>query len=201
MDPLHEPGGTLTDVFFPVDSVASTLTVMDDGARIETATIGNEGMVGIAALFGLERLGARERSQTQVPGNTIRMPAAALREMTSDGGLFRATLFRYAQALLTQISQQAACNGLHSVEERTARWLLMTRDRVGGDEFPLTQEFLSEMLGVRRASVTVAAGVLQRAGLITYRRGRIHILDGARLEGASCECYRIIRSEYERMIH
>src|SRR5204863_5318248 len=133
-------------------------------------------------------------------GDALRMSADEFAREISKPKAFRDLVQHYTQAFFAQVSQQVACNGLHSVQERCARWLLLTHDRVGADEFPLTQEFLAQMLGVRRASVTVAAGALQRAGFIRFRRGRLTVLDREGLEGSSCECYRVIRGEFERLL-
>jgi len=196
---LLEPGTAIDTVYFPVGAVVSLLTTMDDGSAVEVATLGNEGIVGVPVFLGAQAMGARDFYQVQVPGHAVAMDTAAFLESTGRDPL-RGLVQRYAQALFSQVTQQVACNGLHSVEERCSRWMLLTHDRVGGDEFPLTQEFLAQMLGVRRASVTVAAGILQRAGFIRYVRGRVAIVDRDGLENASCECYRIIRSEFDRLL-
>jgi hypothetical protein len=172
---------------------------MDDGSSIEIATIGNEGIVGIPVFLGAQSMGARDLYQVQVPGDVLAMEASAFLSAAQREPL-RGLVQRYAQALFTQVTQQVACNGLHSVEERCSRWMLLTHDRVGSNDFPLTQEFLAQMLGVRRASVTLAAGALQRAGFIRYGRGRVTINDREGLENASCECYRIMRTEFDRLL-
>ena len=197
---LYAKGGRLDTVYFPVDSVVSVLTAMKDNAGVEIATIGNEGMVGSAVVLGSSTMPAREYAQVQVPGALLRLDTAAFTSEIARDGPFRALALRYTQALFSQISQQVACNGLHSVEERCSRWLLLTHDRVGVDEFPMTQEFLSQMLAVRRASVTLAAGALQHAGFIHYRHGRITIVDRDGLEASSCECYQVIREEFDRLL-
>jgi len=199
-DRLYQQGSYITTVYFPVNAVVSILTSMNDGPGVEIATIGNEGMVGHALFLGSATMPAREFSQVQVPGDVLLMDAAAFRSLIDSDGAVREVIQRYVQALFSQVSQQVACNGLHSVERRCSRWLLLTHDRVDSDEFPLTQEFLSQMLGVRRASVTLAAGALQKAGFIEYRRGRLKIIDRAGLEGASCECYQVIREEFDRLL-
>lgn len=196
---LFAPGQPIENVYFPTRAVVSILTAMDDGTGVEIATIGNEGMVGVPLFLGASVMPAREYSQVQVPGELLRMGAGAFLEEIEAGGALRSVIQRYVQGFFSQISQQVACNGLHSVEERCSRWLLLTHDRVGSDEFPLTQEFLSQMLGVRRASVTVAAGILQRAGFIRYRRGKMTVIDREGLEGSSCECYGIIKAEFDRL--
>lgn len=196
---LLEPGKAIGSVYFPVSAVVSLLTTMDDDSCVEVATIGNEGIVGVPVFLGAQAMGARDLYQVQVPGRTVAMDTATFLEATGRDPL-RGLVERYAQALFSQVTQQVACNGLHSVEERCSRWMLLTHDRVGSNEFPLTQEFLSQMLGVRRASVTLAAGALQNAGFIRYSRGRIAIIDRDGLENASCECYRTIRTEFDRLL-
>ena len=167
---LLTPGKAIDTVYFPRGAVISLLTTMDDGSSIEIATIGNEGFVGVPVFWG-PGMGARDFYQVQVPGEAVAMEAKAFLAAARRGRLHD-LVQRYTQALFTQVTQQVACNGLHSVEERCSRWMLLTHDRVGSDSFPLTQEFLAQMLGVRRASVTVAAGALQHAGFIRYNRGR-----------------------------
>ena len=198
-DPLLDSGKRIGTVHFPETAVVSLLTTMDDGSMIEIATIGNEGLVGVPVFLGAESMGARDFYQVQVPGRAQAMDIETFVEITGRDP-FRGLIQRYAQALFSQVTQQVACNGLHSVEERCSRWLLLTHDRVGSDEFPLTQEFLAQMLGVRRASVSVAAGILQKAGFIRYSRGRVTVLDRGGLEHASCECYGIIRAEFDRLL-
>ncbi|MGH9156920.1 MAG: Crp/Fnr family transcriptional regulator [Acidimicrobiales bacterium] len=197
---LFDPGKQIDSVYFPETAVISILTNMDDGTGVEIATIGNEGMVGVPLFLGSAFMPGREFSQAQVPGSVMRMDAAAFSEEVRAGGSLHGVVQRYVLAFFSQTSQQVACNSLHSVEERCSRWLLLTHDRVGSDEFPLTQEFLSQMLGVRRASVTVVAGILQRAGFIRFRRGRMTVIDREGLEDSSCECYGIIRAEFDRLL-
>jgi CRP-like cAMP-binding protein len=192
---INEPIG---HVYFPCTLVASLVTVMENGAAAEVATVGNEGMVGLPVFLGAERIPSV--SFCQVPGSAWRLDAAALREVVQHDGALHSLLHRYTQAMFNQIAQSAACNRLHGVEQRCARWLLQTHDRVGRDQFELTQEFLGQMLGTRRAAVSAAAGALQKAAFIRYSRGRITIVDRAGLEGASCECYRVVRDEFERLI-
>jgi CRP-like cAMP-binding protein len=198
-DVLLTPGKAIDTVYFPQGAVISLLTTMDDGSSIEIATIGNEGFVGVPVFLGAQAMGARDFYQVQVPGQMVVMSARAFMVAARRDPL-RGLVQRYAQALFTQVTQQVACNGLHSVEERCSRWMLLTHDRVGSNDFPLTQEFLAQMLGVRRASVTVAAGALQHAGFIHYQRGRVTIINREGLEDASCECYRIMRSEFDRLL-
>jgi CRP-like cAMP-binding protein len=171
---------------------------MADGRAVEFGTVGNEGMIGLPLFLGADR--SPHRAFTQVPGDALRMRAEDFREEMGRQGQLAGLLRRYNQALMNQMAYSVACNRLHSVEERMCRWLLMTHDRVGADRFPMTQEFLAQMLGVRRPSVTVVAGVLQKAGLIAYARGWVVILDRAGLEAASCECYRVVRDDFERLL-
>ncbi|MEO6121275.1 MAG: Crp/Fnr family transcriptional regulator [Acidimicrobiales bacterium] len=197
---IFGPGGPIDSVYFPQNAVISILTTMDDDTGVEIATVGNEGMVGVPLFLGSDTMPPREFSQAQVPGEVLRMDASTFRKEVALGGSLHDVMQRYALAFFGQTSQQVACNSLHSIEERCSRWLLLTHDRVESDEFPLTQEFLSEMLGVRRASVTVVAGILQRAGFIRFRRGRMTVLDREGLEESACECYRIIRAEFDRLL-
>ncbi len=196
--PLYEAHAPIRFVHFPLTGVTSLVTAMKDGAVVELATIGNEGLVGLPAFLGVEV--SPMTAFVQVPGAALRMRAEVLQEEVRNGGALSEILRRYTQAFFVQLAQSSACNRRHSIDERCARWLLMTHDRVEADEFLLTQEFLSQMLGVRRATVTVAAGLLQKAGLISYRRGRITVLDRGGLEEAACECYRIIKKEYDRLL-
>jgi CRP-like cAMP-binding protein len=196
---LWEPGAVIHSVYFPRTCVLSILLPLTDEPPVEAATIGREGLLGTPVVLGVRVTNAS--ALAQVPGTAVRIDAehfvSSVREL--DGILFP-LLMRYAQALQEQTAQSVACNRRHSIEERCARWLLMTHDRVGEDRFPLTQEFLAFMLGVRRASVTVAAGMLQQAGLIRYQRGRIAVLDRERLEDASCECYAVVRRTYDELL-
>jgi CRP-like cAMP-binding protein len=200
METLFDPGESIDSVYFPLQSVVSILTRAKGTNGVEVATVGNEGLVGISLSWGAGQLNPADFLQVQVPGPALRMPAPAfISELANGSGLAR-VVRRYTQAFVSQLTQQVACNGLHSIEERCARWMLLTHDRVGTDEFPLTQEFLAQMLGVRRASVTVVAGVLQQAGFIHYRRGRVTVTDRAGLEGASCECYSVLREVFDRLV-
>ena len=186
---LHKPGEPIRHVYFPGNGFCSILTVLEDGNMVEVATIGNEGMVGTSMVLD----GSPPVSTTMVQGEgdtCYRMTAGAFREEMNRRGAFYDLLTRFAQAFVGFVMQSTACNAVHSIEQRLARWLLMARDRMGGDSFPLTQEFVAMMLGATRPTVTVVAGTLQRAGLITYHRGHVTILDGRKLEAASCECYR-----------
>jgi CRP-like cAMP-binding protein len=196
---LYEPDRVITHIYFPLTVVTSVLSEMTDGTTVEVATVGREGMVGLPVFLGDETTFLR--TIAQIPGAALSMGRIDFLNLVEDktSGL-RRILLRYTQALFGQLAQQSACNRSHNMEERCARWILMTQDRVGHDEFPLTQEFLAFMLGARRASVTLAAGILARAGLIQYTRGKIQVLDRAGLEEASCECYGVIQREYERLI-
>jgi CRP-like cAMP-binding protein len=195
---LYEPYAPLKRVYFPEDGLASLLTRLDDGIETEVATVGCEGMVGLPVFFGVDSVPGR--TIWQVPGRALVLEAKVLRRETRQGGALSDVLRLYAQGLFTLISQSASCNRRHEIVQRCSRWLLMTHDRVNGDEFTLTHEFLSKMLGVRRAGVSVAAGILQKAGVIKYSRGRIKIIDREGLEGISCQCYRIVREEFDRLL-
>jgi hypothetical protein len=199
-DVLLAPGKPIDSVYFPINAVGSILSLVDGTPGVETATVGNEGMLGMSVSWGVTRTNPREMAQCQVPGDALLMEADSFASRLSRGGAFADVIHLYTQAFVSQISQQVACNGLHSVEERCARWMLLTADRVGVDEFPLTQEFLAQMLGVRRPSVTLVEGTLQQAGLIRSRRGRVEITDRSGLEGASCECYGVLREVFDRLL-
>jgi CRP-like cAMP-binding protein len=196
---LAQPGEALTHVYFPETAVISLITVMRDGSAIEAAAIGNEGYIGVSlALGGISHV--TRRTIAQVPGRATRMPAAELKGLLARYPVLHAHFLRYVEALLFQAMQSGGCTKLHSMSKRCARWLLMTHDRVGADTFWLTQEYLATMLAVRRATINAVAGALQRAGLIHYQRGHVTIRDRAGLEAASCECYELIRREYERQV-
>jgi CRP-like cAMP-binding protein len=185
---LHPAGEPIEYVYFPCGGFVSELTVLEDGAMVEVATIGREGMVGIFASHDHEE--AASLSLVQAAADLcFRLPARHFREEMARRGAFFELMSRYLHVHVGFIMQSTACNALHTVEQRLARWLLLARDRVGRDEFLLTQEFVAMMLGVSRPSVTIVAGVLQKAGLIVYRRGRLAIVDREALEAASCECY------------
>jgi CRP-like cAMP-binding protein len=195
---LFEYDKPIEHVYFLEDCIASILSVMADGSAVETATVGREGMTGIPLFLGAERTQAQ--CFCQIPGRALRMPAAAFREAIARNGTLTTVLGRYTQALFALIAQNSACNRVHSVRERSARWLLMTQDRIDSDQFPLTQKFFSQMLGVRRTTVSEAAAALQREGLIDYTYGRITVKDRPGLEAAACECYSIIRIELDRLL-
>lgn len=196
---LYLPNEPIEYIYFVNSGVASLLNLMEDGTAVEVATIGNEGMVGLPVFLGADRI--LGQAMVQIPGDALRMKADVFKDKVTPGSPLHDLLQRYTQTLFNQIAQSAACNRLHSVEERMCRWLLMTQDRVGQDSFVLTQEFLSQMLGVRRPTVSIAASILQKAGLIRYSRGNITILDREGLENASCECYRIIQVDFERLFN
>jgi CRP-like cAMP-binding protein len=184
--------------WFPEDCVLSIVQVMSDGSAVETATVGFEGVVGLPLFFGAERTVAQ--GFCQVPGDTWRMPAKAFTDAVARFPTMHAAISRYAQAAFTQLGQSAACNRLHSARQRCARWLLSTHDRVGRDTFELTQLFLAQMLGVRRVTVTEVASALQSERLIDYVYGRMTITDRAGLERVACECYRVTRVEFDRLL-
>lgn len=202
---LHERGEAVQHVYFLERGLASVVTPTEaDGAEgmrggVEIGLMGADGLVGWWVLLDPEAI-APQRTLVQIPGQAWRMTVADLRQAAEREPALRHLLLRYAQAITIQVGQTAACNASHALPERLARWLLMSHDRVDGDELPLTQEFLGLMLGVRRSGVTVAAGTLQQAGLIRYSRGRITVLDRAGLESTSCECYRLVRDHFDRLL-
>jgi CRP-like cAMP-binding protein len=195
---LWPSGSPIRSVYFPRSAVVSLIVPAGDDRPVEAATTGNEGFVGVSVALGVES--TTIVALAQVAGMALRMPAAAFRQFMSDDSRFRSAVLAYAHTLMEQAAQSVACNRRHELSERCARWLLMTHDRVGEGAFVLTQDFLALMLGVRRASVTVAAGMLQRAGFIRYSRGHLEVLDREGLEAASCECYRIIADSYARSL-
>jgi CRP-like cAMP-binding protein len=188
----------LSHVYFPTNAVFSTVILMEDGERIEATAIGKEGMVGVSAALGLDF--SPDTTALLVPGECQRLPAPALSQAVKPGRELDRLLRRYAAYSLRYAKQSVACNALHSVEERLCRWLLMTQDRAGKDEFRLTHELLAAMLGVRRQSVSVVAGTLQKAGLIAYRHGVMRVVDREGLEAASCECYGVTETLYDRIM-
>lgn len=197
-DVVYEPGGRLEYLYFPTSSIVSVLYSMEDGGTAEIGLAGNDGVVGVALFLGGDT--TPSRAIVALAGEALRMKRAALREEFARGGTFQRLLLRYTQSLITQISQTAVCNRLHSIEKRLCRWLLLCLDRVESDQLLMTQEFISNMLGGRRESVTVAAGHLQDAGLIHYSRGHITLLDRRGLEAAACECYQTVKMEFERLL-
>lgn len=195
---LYEPNEPIKYVYFPIGSMVSLVSIMKDGSTIEVGLVGNEGMVGIPVILGGNI--TTTQAFVQVSDNALRMDADLLKSEFNRGGQLQLLLLRYTQALLTQVSQSAACNRFHTIEERLARWMLLVADAVESDEFMLTQEFISQMLGTRRSGVTVAAGTLSQAGMLRYSRGKITILNREALEATSCECYGVIRYEFTRLL-
>ncbi|MDQ9170438.1 Crp/Fnr family transcriptional regulator [Oxalobacteraceae bacterium R-40] len=201
--PLHfvlfERDKPIRYAYFPLSGEHSVLATMEDGSAVEVGTVGYEGMSTVDLLMESEI--AIETTVCQIPGTALRMPANVFRKMTADDTALRRVCLRYLQAYLAQVSQSVACNRLHSIEHRLARWLLMSHDRVHRQqEFTLTQEYIATMLGVHRPSVTLAANTLQRAGIIQYQRGKVRVLDREQLEAVSCECYGIVRKQFQRML-
>jgi CRP-like cAMP-binding protein len=195
---VYDVDTPISHVYFPEAGIVSVVGLMADGAAVETATVGNEGMIGLPIFLGTDR--TTMQAFCQVRGWALRMEASAFRAALGEGGELPRILGRYTQALFTLVAQSSACNRLHAMRQRCARWLLLTRDRVESDTFELTHQFLSQMLGVRRATVTEAAGALQADGLIEYAYGKVTVRDRARLEAAACECYLIIRREFARLL-
>jgi len=190
---LYDPGDPIKEVYFPNDSIISLLSSVAERSTLEVGMVGNEGMAGLPVFMGVSVSAAR--ALVQASGSAMKMTSVAVRNEANHMGSLHRLLHRYTHTLLTQISQSSACNRFHGVEARLARWLLMTRDRVGADEFRLTQDFMSNMLGVRREGVNKAAGTLQARQLIRYSRGIIVVLNRAGLEAASCTCYAMIKAD------
>lgn len=197
-DIVFEPNKPIVHVDFPLVGVISIVVKMQEGGIAEVGTVGNEGMVGLPLLLGAES--SPNEAFYQVPGESMRMSAQMFIKEIAARGPFENILRRHTQGFLNQIAQSTACNRLHAVEQRLCRWILMSHDRVGSNTVRLTQDFLAQMLGVRRASVSIVAAMLQKAGFIRYRRGIIDVLDRAGLEDGSCECYGVVRKEYERLL-
>ena len=195
---LYEQGDPMDYVYFPESGSISLLTVMSDGESVEVGTVGNEGMVGMSVALGGDT--SPHRAMAQVPGRALRMPAAEFRKEVPADHPLHETVRRYADAFVMQVAQSVACNRVHTVGQRLARWLCITHDRVGSEEFPLTQEVIAQMLGVRRQTVSEVASEFQAAQLIDYRLGRVTIENRAGLERASCECYRTVRARFDRML-
>jgi CRP-like cAMP-binding protein len=195
---LYETEGRIRYVYFVSTGVVSLVTHMEEGSGVEVGLVGSEGMVGLPLALGDDV--SPNQAIVQIAGGAVRMEGAALREELKGGGLLKVLLLRYVLAVLKQASQSAACNRSHHVAERLARWLLTCHDRVEGDELLLTQEFIAEMLGTRRAGVSEAAGILQGAGLLRYSRGHITVTDRKGLEEFACECYAVVRTEYDRLL-
>jgi CRP-like cAMP-binding protein len=195
---LFEAGDRIEFCYFPLNGVISLIASMEDGSSVEVGMVGKEGVTDVSVV--LEGDISRHRGTVQHAGSALKLSAVAVRaELRRDAGL-RSVLLRYTRFALAQATQSAACNRLHSVDRRCARWLLNMRDQVGADTFPMTHEFLAYMLGVRRSGVTVAAQALQQAGLVRYARGRLTILDGEGLEASACECYRVLKNELARVL-
>ncbi len=196
---LYEPGDAIKYVYFPNDSIISLISQLSETSGLEVGMVGNEGMAGLSAFMGVNF--SSTRALVQGSGTAMRMSSVAVRTEANRLGSLHRLLHRYSHSLLTQVSQSSACNRFHFVDARLARWLLMTNDRLGAKEFPLTQEFLSNMLGVRREGVSKAAGALQAGKLIHYSRGVITILNRRGLEAKSCHCYAIIKAETDAYLN
>ena len=195
---VYESGAKQSYVYFPTSGIVSLLYVLEDGSSAEIAVTGREGLVGISLFMGGET--TPSRAVVQSAGEAYRLKAAVLKRMFEKGGVLQHLLLRFTQALITQMTQTAVCNRHHSVDQQLCRWLLLSLDRLPGNELVMTQELIANMLGVRREGVTEAAGKLQAAGLIQYRRGRIKVLDRAGLEARVCECYSVVKNEYDRLL-
>ena len=195
---LYESGGRLQHVYFPTTSIVSLLYVLEDGASAEIAVVGNEGILGISIFMGGQT--TPNRAIVQSAGYGYRLNSQLLKQEFDRSGPMRPLLLRYTQALITQMAQTAVCNRHHTVEQQLCRWLLLSLDRLSSDSLIMTQELIANMLGVRREGVTEAAGKLQRAGLIHHSRGRIEILDRPGLEKAVCECYAVVKLEFDRLL-
>jgi len=202
-DVLYEPGGELHYVYFPTTAIVSLLYVMENGASAEIAGVGNEGVIGVALFMGGKTM--PNRAMVQCAGHAYRLKSQLLKDEFNRAGGRRAgvmqhLLLRYTQALITQTSQTAVCNRHHSVEQQLCRWLLLSLDRSPSNELTMTQELIASMLGVRREGITEAAGKLQHAGFISYRRGHITVLDRSELEKRACECYQVVKTEFDRLL-
>jgi CRP-like cAMP-binding protein len=198
-DVVAGAGEPFRHVYFPETSVFSVISRMADGGAVEVGTVGNEGMAGVAVF--LDAAASVNETVAQLPGTASRIESARFVDGAATRPELRRLLNRYTEAYLTQVAQTAACNRLHGIEARCARWLLMTHDRVGhAERFPLTQEYLAIMLGVRRSGVSLAAGALRDSGLIRYSRGAIRVVDRAGLEQSACECYGIVRRQFDRLL-
>lgn len=195
---LYESGGVLEHVYFPTNSIISLLYVMENGAAAEIAVVGNEGILGISLFMGGDTTSSR--AVVQSAGHAYRLKAQLLKDEFKRGGSVQRLLLRYTQALITQMAQTAVCNRHHSVEQQLCRWLLLSLDRLASNELTMTQELIANMLGVRREGVTEAAGRLQRDDIINYSRGRITVLDRPKLEKRSCECYQVVKAEFDRLL-
>jgi CRP-like cAMP-binding protein len=197
-DVLYEPGVQMRYVYFPTTSIVSLLYVMTDGASAEIAIVGNEGILGISLFMGGET--TPSRAVVQSAGFGFRMRAQLLKDEFGRFGPMMHVLLRYTQALITQMAQTAVCNRHHTIDQQLCRWLLLSLDRLASNQLTMTQELIANMLGVRREGVTEAAGKLQQAGLITYRRGRVTVLDREGVQQRSCECYAVVKKEFDRLL-
>ena len=195
---LYPSDGVVEAALFPEGGMCSLLATLEGGEQVEVGIVGREGLIGLPLVFGDDR--SLVEARVQVEGTALWMDAAALRDGMGESAALRALLLRYALAFHAQVTMTAACNARHPIEQRLARWLLIAHDRAGADEFAMTHEFMALMLGVRRPGVSLAAGVLQRAGLIRYARGRMEVTDRQGLEAASCECYHTARREFARLL-
>lgn len=195
---LYHPKQTIKYVYFPRKMAVSMVNIFEDGSMVEVGVIGREGVVGVSLLSGDDI--SDYQAIVQIADSAWRMKAQVFRSELESNGELNSLVKRYSQALFTQVAQTAACNRMHLVGQRLARWMLLMRDRVQSNELQLTHEFIATMLGARRAGVTLAAGMLQRADIIQYSRGKVTILDLKKLEAASCECYRVVKDEYDRLL-
>ena len=195
---LYESGDRLEHVYFPTTSIVSLLYIMENGASAEIAVVGNEGIVGIALFMGGETM--PNRAVVQSAGGAYKLPGSVLKQEFARAGALQHLLLRYTLAMLTQMAQTAVCNRHHSIDQQLCRWLLLSLDRLPANELSMTQELIANMLGVRREGVTEAAGKLQKAGLISYSRGTIVVLDRPGLEARVCECYEVVKKEFERLL-
>jgi CRP-like cAMP-binding protein len=196
---VHVPGEPIEYVYFPYQALISVVTILKDGSTIENSLVGQEGMVGIQAFLGNDTM--PYQAIVQIEDGGVRMPVAAFKAELNQKGALHDLLLRYMRFLLIETTQGAACHSTHPVQERLARWLLNVSDRLQSNQLPLTQEIIAQMLGIRRAGVTVAAGTLQQAGMIRYRRGNITILDRESLEATTCECYQVIKTELNHLLN
>lgn len=195
---VQEYDHPISHIYFPTTAMVSLLTVLEEDDPVECMTVGREGFVGASAALGVET--SLHRALCQLNGETMRVGVAPFRDVLSSCPGLNRLVNNYLIYMMRSVGQTLACNALHTVESRACRWLLITHDQAGGDEFPITQEFLAFMLGVRRQTVTVVAGSLQGAGLIEYRRGAVRVVDRVRLEDAACECYKTIRDSYQSIL-
>jgi CRP-like cAMP-binding protein len=196
---MYEAGRPMRHVYFPTDSIISMQYLMENGASTAISVVGNEGLLGITLYMGGES--TPSRSLVQSAGHAYRLPRLRVKEEFNRHGELLILMLRYTQALITQVAQTAVCNRHHSIDQQLCRWLLLSMDRLAGNRLTMTQEFISNMLGVRRPGVTKAASKLEQLGVISYDRGMIHVLDRARLESLSCECYRVVKKETDLLLH